>query len=718
MMKEMRKATYGSLGIIMLISSMAFAFLVDDFESYQTGNVKEVANPPWHEVNSGTGYADIETYDDNQYLTYGWDSTSGAYVRGAYYDIPAVADTSTEFTLFVRIYAEPGNINHSFGLSDDAVPGTSMSHYEVQIIGSNGANDSEFVLKANDGGNFTSYATLNRGQWYNVWAIVDQSTDTFDIYVTTGETNATEADKVADDVTFRYGTTDDLVTFFAAAYDANQNFRVDDVYIFDSTALFNPSMNLEAAHLPDPLNGDTGVETSRVLTWHTGLDPNGFTQVNPLITHHYLYLTESEPNFISSNTYEVLIPLSGPTETFSLEGENALQLDKTYFWRIDEVLEGSDPKGANVIEGPVWSFETIKSSPVIIDNPVDSLVDSGENVIFNVGISSVSVSSAAWFMYVDGINDIPLTDAEKYYAETDGTSYASLTVKNASVEDEGFYYCILSSAGGQATSSAAALGVKQLKAHWTLDELVEGQYADETGKYPADPNGMPMFVVGANADVTDQGVQVDLENGFASVGSWNPSEYSNQLTISLWAKWAGQLEPPTYQGLLAKRNAWGDENMMWQLEIEDSSGSLSYKNGINNSVDIGGVLPVDQWTHLVISVDNDQVTTYRNGIKIASGTVPFSSNVDANLVIGAVEKTDEGLFNSIFNGALDDIRIYNYAISELDAIDLFYSITGENICILNYASGFDFNNDCIIDLTDFSAFSASWLDCGRYPECY
>lgn len=248
--------------LLWMLSVLSSAVLVDDFESYNTGDVKTVANPPWQEVNAGTGYADIESADGNRYLTCGWFSTTGDYVRGAYTSIAPVSNTSTAVTLFTRIYAEPGDINHSFGLSDDAAPGTSMGHFEVQIIGANGSSASDFYLKANDAGSFVTYATLARDTWYNVWAVINQSTDTFDLYVTTGDASAGQGDKVAAGVHFRNGTTGDLVTFFAAAWDAAQNFRVDDIYLLDGLDLNNPRADVPLS--PD-INEDQFVDLDDLL---------------------------------------------------------------------------------------------------------------------------------------------------------------------------------------------------------------------------------------------------------------------------------------------------------------------------------------------------------------------------------------------------------------------------------------------------------------------
>jgi hypothetical protein len=692
--------------------SLSSAVLIDDFESYALGDVKTVARPPWFEVNTGTGYADIGAYNDNKFLIFGWANSDG-YNRGAYIPVPPVDNDSTA-TLFVRIFASKASINHSFGLSD-STPGTNFDSYEAQLIGVDEGGTSEpFALKVRNGGAIETCTHLNRETWYNVWMVVDQTTDTFDVYVTTGKANATESDRVVADAAFRNGTTSDLAYFFALSSAKGPNFRIDDIYLMDGVFLYNPTIDVLAAHYPVPGDGAKGV-TDSMLTWNTGRDPNNLEQANTNITHHYLYFRDTDPNVLLPDTQKVLIAANDLTGSYEV-GE--ILPDKTYYWRVDEVLNyGSPTDPGSIIEGTLWQFESWRSAPVVTGDPVNTMIDAEDDAVFTVAFTSFSTADVMWLKYVDGINDLPLTDAGKYTVDTDGTTYTTLTVKDADVTDEGYYYILLSSDGGSDTSAQAALAVRQLKAHWTLDGLTGGQYADETGSYPADPNGTPVFVDGADPAITGQGVVVDADNGFAAAGNWNPSELSNQLTISMWAKWAGHYSPANYQGLIAKRNAWGPDNMMWQIEIDPNSGRLSYKNGSNNSVNTDP-LPVEQWVHIAVTYDGTTATLYRNGLSVAAATVPFSNKTDANIVIGGVQLSDNEVFESVFNGVLDDVRIYNHALDKYGVADLYYEVTKKGLCLDmdSNAAAFDFDGNCRVDMIDFAVFAAEWLKCGRYPS--
>jgi hypothetical protein len=216
------------------------AALLDDFQSYSTGNLGTVANPPWTSVNnasSGNVLIDQET-SGNKYFAYF--APSSSVVRGGARAITAIDDTSTASTFFLRFYTETTSFNNTFGLSSSSALSTlAFTDFNVMLRVNAG------VFDVRDGAGFTTGTPIEAGTWYNVWAVVDQSADTFDVYLTSGTADATSADMVATGAAFRNPTTASLVTFaalvqgYAGAPSANR-VRLDDLYQFDGTVLANP----------------------------------------------------------------------------------------------------------------------------------------------------------------------------------------------------------------------------------------------------------------------------------------------------------------------------------------------------------------------------------------------------------------------------------------------------------------------------------------------
>ncbi|MBN2132424.1 MAG: hypothetical protein JW741_23180, partial [Sedimentisphaerales bacterium] len=69
------------------------------------------------------------------------------------------------------------------------------------------------------------------------------------------------------------------------------------------------------------------------------------------------------------------------------------------------------------------------------------------------------------------------------------------------------------------------------------------------------------------------------------------------------------------------------------------------------------------------------------------------------------------------NGLLDDLRMYNYALTGAEIAQLYYDVTGIATCV--EAPAADLSGDCFVDLKDFAEFVVDWLNCGIIPasEC-
>jgi len=83
--------------------------------------------------------------------------------------------------------------------------------------------------------------------------------------------------------------------------------------------------------------------------------------------------------------------------------------------------------------------------------------------------------------------------------------------------------------------------------------------------------GEPVYVNGPEG--YGMALQFDGVGGqYVDLGTWNPSAATGQLSVSLWARWNGLSSQ--YQGLVAKRDVWATDDMMWQIEANRDTGTL------------------------------------------------------------------------------------------------------------------------------------------------
>jgi hypothetical protein len=127
------------------------------------------------------------------------------------------------------------------------------------------------------------------------------------------------------------------------------------------------------------------------------------------------------------------------------------------------------------------------------------------------------------------------------------------------------------------------------------------------------------------------------------------------------------------------------------------------------------------WQLLTVTLDtaDGTIKVYVNGQLQAesdytTGRPPISPE---SLFFGA-QKAD-GTFS--YAGLLDDVRIYSYPLDAVAVARLYTDLTpGSEVCA-EY-SVFDTTGpadepDCKVDIYDFAAMAAQWLDCHIVPTC-
>ena len=81
------------------------------------------------------------------------------------------------------------------------------------------------------------------------------------------------------------------------------------------------------------------------------------------------------------------------------------------------------------------------------------------------------------------------------------------------------------------------------------------------------------------------------------------------------------------------------------------------------------VIPANAWTHIAVTYDGSTVTTYVNGSYVASGTIAALSTSLGAYYLGEWVGQLGSSFR--FTGTIDDVRIYNTALSALDISSLY-----------------------------------------------
>ncbi len=473
------------------------------------------------------------------------------------------------------------------------------------------------------------------------------------------------------------------------------------------------------ARQAEPNPGADGIAPKTQLTWRAGREA----------VMHNVYL---------SNDEQAVFDGAALVETVAETGYEAiLDLDTTYYWRVDEVNEAADP---SIWEGDVWSFAT--QQYLVVDD-FESYTDDEGNRIYETWIDGWDNDTGSQVGYMEapfaelrivnsGRQSMPLTydnTAAPFYSEAERSfdmpqdwtmsGIESLTLQfRGEIDNEGQLYIKINGTKVPYDGDAADLA-KALWHSWNIDlSIVEADltnvaqlaigieganakgilYIDDIRLYPSTiervtpvaPDDAHLvhfwtFDEGAGAVVQDAGAQ---GNNGAILGNpqWITGMVGGALqfdgdgdeiplaspltigsssnTVAAWIKvpLAGTEGLGATQRVGILLGSYPDSpNTNWELH---SAGQMRlYWNGGEINANGKTDLRDNTWHHIVWVRDKetDACYMYIDGRLEATATTAGTDVVfETTHRIGADNRVSGVPY---FNGGLDDLRVYENALS-------------------------------------------------------
>jgi Concanavalin A-like lectin/glucanases superfamily/Secretion system C-terminal sorting domain len=153
-------------------------------------------------------------------------------------------------------------------------------------------------------------------------------------------------------------------------------------------------------------------------------------------------------------------------------------------------------------------------------------------------------------------------------------------------------------------------------------------------------------------------------SSYIEVPNWDEILGASDFTITLW------INPSTYNGwILAfglNQDGQGFSCGNWHWGGENLGAQIWKYNYISPNQ---AILPTSTWNFLTIKFSQNTIVTFLNGVQQNSQLVNY---VQTNLSAGILNFAKQIGFNEFFKGSLDDIGIWNRALTEAE-IALLYA---------------------------------------------
>ncbi len=420
--------------------------------------------------------------------------------------------------------------------------------------------------------------------------------------------------------------------------DITKNGLID---IYDLAQLVEYWLNCFVTEATIPYPADYAVNVSRnvILQWSPGDNAashdiffgTDFNEVsNADVTNSNVYMGNQDANFWDTNNYNV----------------NGLEYLTNYYWRIDEIA-GCTAKG------DVWNFTTISPPPGQASNPTP-----------DNGVTGISITTdLSWTA------DSGATSHDVYFGTTNPPPFrcnqTGTTYDTGTMDTNTTYYWRIDekNTGGTTTGDVWSFITygpdinNGLAAWWKFDEGIGTIAYDSVGTNNGTIYGTATWTTGhINGALSFNGT-----SDYVNCGS-GPSNYDN-ITVSAWMK-------TSTQGTLVSNRynpSYGTWYTLFSNGIElggDTNGS-GYMNVTFNTPTLDGA-----WHHIVYTKDGTNHAIYVDGFLDQQ----FTSNADISwsqpLCIGKrwFQKNASIFW---FNGVIDDVRIYNRALTATE-VSLLY----------------------------------------------
>ena len=292
---------------------------------------------------------------------------------------------------------------------------------------------------------------------------------------------------------------------------------------------------------------------------------------------------------------------------------------------------------ANTNDAPVWTSTSITKPSVTRDQPYtgSTLAGLATDVDGGAALTFSKASGPAWL----GVAADGTLSGTPGVGDVGANNFTVRVTDNASAFAD------------------ATLAITVLPFELRAQYLFEGNTDDSLGNHHGIATGTPVYQGGR----FDQGIVLDGTDDLVTL----PAEVASHrdFTVATYVYW----------------NGGGN----WQRLFDFGNSQTSYLmltpnhgSGMRFTISHGGVeqqlnttaLPTGQWVHLAVTISGDTGTLYVNGAVAATNTGMTLNPDDIKPALNYIGKSQ--FADPLFNGRIDDFRLYNHALDAATVADM------------------------------------------------
>ena len=202
---------------------------------------------------------------------------------------------------------------------------------------------------------------------------------------------------------------------------------------------------------------------------------------------------------------------------------------------------------------------------------------------------------------------------------------------------------------------------RKLIARWKFDEAQGSEASDSSG------NNLVGTLVG-NPQWLPSGGKFGGALKLDGVDDYVETNYANDLPAWTLAVWVNSPAVPSSEVPTGPVHRNKNYHINWSHSFDDFRGAAGLQVADTWYAASFGDLQANTWYHLAATYDGEDFKAYKDGILITNNSTP-SGDPDSEST--TLKLGRHSLYGDHFGGTIDDVRIYNYALSQVDIAKIF-----------------------------------------------
>jgi hypothetical protein len=157
------------------------------------------------------------------------------------------------------------------------------------------------------------------------------------------------------------------------------------------------------------------------------------------------------------------------------------------------------------------------------------------------------------------------------------------------------------------------------------------------------------------------GLLFNGSSNWVTIPDANSLDLTTGMTLEAWVK---PSTPDGFKTIILKERSGGLAYSMYAANDTDGppAAFLNFGSSSDQTVSGSAVLPLNAWSHLAVTYDGATMSLYANGVLVGSSS--FTGSMVSTS--GALRLGGNSIWGDFFAGTMDDVRIYNRALSAIE----------------------------------------------------